>query len=67
MNFTAQEIDAIYAFLEDYYTQTEQKGMIDTLDAIMWINGNDDGLRDFLDYYWRDTEEVKEQAERYKK
>ena len=68
MEFTTiNEINAVYDFLCDYYTQTEQKQMIETLDAIMWINGNEDGLNDFLGYYWRDIDEVKEQMKRYLK
>lgn len=64
---TIEEINAVYDFLCDYYTQTEQNGKIETLDAIMGINGNEDGLKDFLDYYWRDYDEVKEQSRRYLK
>lgn len=57
---TIDEINATYDFLCDYYRQTDQKQMIETLDAIMWINGNEQGLEDFIWYFWRDIDEIKE-------
>lgn len=66
MEFTTlKEIDAVYDFLCDFYTQTEQPQKIETLDAIMWIEGNEQGLADFIDYYWRTEDEIRKGARLY--